>query len=126
HLQLDDRVDVLAALGEQLVERARLAQVAREAVEDEALGRVVLGEAIAHHRDGDAVGHQLTRIDVPLRLEPDRRLRPGLEVGAEQVPARDVRDVQTLRETHRLGALARAWWTDQEKTHATPTSCTRR
>jgi hypothetical protein len=33
-----------------------------------------------------------------------------------------VRDVQTLRETHRLSALTRAWRTDQNETHATPTS----
>ena len=56
HVDLDDGVDVVA-----LQEELRLAAVAREAVEDEAVVPVVQVQPLLDHLLDDLVGHQLAR-----------------------------------------------------------------
>ena len=61
---------------------------------------------VAHHLDGDGVGHQLARVHVALGLDAQRVC--WREVGAEEVAGGDVRHVQPLGQPLGLGALARA------------------
>ena len=57
--QLEHDVELRRRGSAQHRRRARrLRHGAREAVEQEARARVVLGEPVAHHRDGDLVGHR--------------------------------------------------------------------
>ncbi len=51
-----------------VVEHAGLRDGAREAVEQEAAGRVRLGEPVADHLDGDVVGDQVAAVHVGLGL----------------------------------------------------------
>jgi hypothetical protein len=59
----------------------------REPVEDHAVGRVGPGEPVQQQADDDLVGHELARVHVPARLDPERRaIADG---GPEQVAGRD-------------------------------------
>ena len=83
------RVEAAADPGQHRVERLGLGEVARKAVEDEAVDGVVLREPLADHRDRDLVGNELAarhdRLDArPSSVESSRR--------AEHVAGRDVRD----------------------------------
>ena len=61
-----------AEVGQQLVQRGRLRHGAREAVEQEAVAGVRLGEPVPDHVDGDLVRHQLAGVHVPLGLDAQR------------------------------------------------------
>ena len=93
-------------LDQQLVQRTRLRDVARIAVEDEALRGVRAAEPLADQAEDDVVGHQLAGI----------HRRPGTlaKFGAardrvtEQVPGRDLRDTLLVTQALGLSALAGA------------------
>ena len=86
-LEVDDAIDVVA-----LQEELGLPLVAREAVDDEAVVPVVLGEPVLHHALGEVVTDQLTgRHGAPhLRTE----LGVVLHVPPEDVPDGDVHKIE--------------------------------
>ncbi len=114
-LQVQDAVQLDALLGEEHVERLGLAQVAREAVEQEAVLGVLLEHAVLGHPDGDLVRYQAACVHVALGLEPQRGALA--DVGAEQVAGGDVRDGQGLGEQVRLSTLPGPGRSDEDDTH---------
>ncbi len=114
-LQVQHAVQRDALLGEELVQRLRLAQVAREAVQQEAVGGVLLEHAVLGHPDGDLVGHQAARVHVALGLDTQRGALA--DVGAEQVAGRDVGNGQGLGEQVRLSTLPGPGGSDEDDTH---------
>ena len=105
-LHQHDRVDRLAEVGQQLVERTRLRDVARIAVEDEALRGVRAAEPLADQAEHDVVGHQLAGVH--------RRLGALAEFGAardgvaQQVAGRNLGDALLVTQALGLSALAGA------------------
>ena len=71
-VDLDREVDLAALLAQDLVEGLGLGAVAGEAVEDDPLRGIALGESVQEHPDGDVVGDQLTPVHVAPRFQPDR------------------------------------------------------
>ena len=90
----------------QPVERLRLGQRAREAVEDPAGRGVGPRDPFLDHRDDQLVGDELARVHELLRLAAE--LGALGNVLAEHVARRDVRDPQLARERLRLRPLAGA------------------
>ena len=103
-LDEEARVDPLAAGEERGVERLRLG--ARCAGSRRGWRRRAhrAVEPLQEHRDGDRVGDELAALHVRRASRP--RAVPSRDRRAEQVPGRDVRDPESLREDGRLGALA--------------------
>src|SRR5690606_24520247 len=93
---------------------------AREPIENKALLRIGLLEALAHQADHDLVGHQLARAHVALRL-PAERGALGAS-GAQHVAGGDLRHTQALSQDRRLGAFAAGRWAKENESHAGP-SC---
>ena len=91
HLELEHDVERAADLGEQVVERLRLRERAREAVEDEAVARVVRGRAARGSARSSARRGRARR-----GRRSASRSRPSgvacLHRRAEDVAGRDVRD----------------------------------
>jgi hypothetical protein len=56
HLYLNDGVELLALGGQELIERGRLFQRPREAIENEAVGAVGLGDPLGDDLDHHFVG----------------------------------------------------------------------
>src|SRR5207248_3781407 len=99
-------------------QRLGLRHVPREAVEQEALLRVVLGQPVPDHRDRDLVGNQVAAAHVVPRLAPERR--PAAHVVAEDVTCRNLRDRQVRRYELGLRPLARTGWPDEDDAHGLP------
>jgi hypothetical protein len=114
-LQVEHAVQSQFPPGQVGVQRLGLAHVAREAVQQEALGGVVLGEPVLRHADGDLVRHQPARVHVRLRLLAE--FGALADVGAEEVARGDVRDREVLGEERGLRPLARTGRPDQDDTH---------
>ena len=93
--------------------RVGLIDRAREAVEQEAVARVVIGEALEDHADDHAVGHEFAGVHVALGLGSER-CRRG-DGGAEHVPGRDVRQAEVLGQPLSLRAFARARRSEQDE-----------
>ena len=113
-IEEQDRVENAVDLREHRVERPRLRQVAREAVEDEALHGVVLGESLPDHLNRDVVGDELPARHDLEHLAAERR-RPVER--AEHVARRDVRQAVVGRDPLRLRALAGALRPEQQEIH---------
>src|SRR3954453_4229563 len=100
-------------LPQRLVERLGLLVGAREAVEEEAVLGVRLGEPVEDHADDDLVGDEVAAVHVLLGLLAEVRLL--LDRLAQHVPRRDVREREVLLEALRLGALSRAGRAEQDE-----------
>jgi len=101
--QQDDRerpVDLV----EQLVERLRLRQCARETVENEAAAR--FQKLFADELDRDVVGDELAVGEQ--RLDPPAERRAALDRSAIEIAGRDVRDLVLGRDLLCLRPLARS------------------
>ena len=86
-----------------------------KAVEDEALARIGLVDALGDDADDDLVGHQgAARHDV-LRLAADRRSR--LDRRAQHVAGGELNNAVFGDETLRLRALARPRRAEQDQSH---------
>ena len=112
-IDLERLVDPGAVLVEGTVEGRRLGGRAREAVEDDTVAGVGLGQPVEEHPDRDVVGDQLAALHVSARLETDRAAFP--DGRPEQVAGRDVRDGKPLGQDRRLGALAGAGGAQQDQ-----------
>ena len=106
HVQLDHRIERLAQLRQQLVKRSSLGQIARIAVQDEAVGRIGLRQPLLQHAEQDIVGDQLAGIHHGLGLASHRAA--GGHRGAQHVASRDMRYAQRRLQPGRLRTFARA------------------
>ena len=88
-------------VGEQLVQRGGLRHGAREAVEQEAVGGVGLGQPVADHVDGDLVRHELAGVHVPLGLDA-RAACPAATLARKMSPVE-------IFGTARCAAMNSAW-----------------
>ena len=76
HVDQQHRGDAAAEPVERLAERVGLRARAREAVEDEAVARVVGADAVDDQVDHELVGHELAGVHEALRLQARARCRP--------------------------------------------------
>src|SRR6266576_4710382 len=121
-LQVDDPIETLAELMHQAVERLGLGNRARKAVHDEARAAIRLAEAVADDADHDLVRDVLPRRQDGLRLST--KLGAGLDLRAEHVTGRDVRDPKMRAQHVGLRALAGPRRSIQEEVHRTSPSGT--
>ncbi len=115
HDELENEVERLAPVLEHVAQDLRLRDVPREAVEQETVLRVVLGQTVADHGDGDLVGHQVTTVHE--RLGQLAEIRAARDVGTEDVTCRDFRDGQVRCDVLGLCPLTRSGGPDQDETH---------
>ena len=113
--ELEHHVELDAAVGEHVVEDLGLRDRAREAVEQEAAVRVVLGQPVADHVDGDVVRDEVAPVHERLGLEPERG--PLADVRAEDVAGRDLGHREVLGDELRLCPLAGSGWPDEDEAH---------
>ena len=78
--------------------------VAREAVEHEAVGAVGLRDALEDHADDDLVGHELAGRHELLGLTPEFAVL--LDRAAQDVTGRDVGDLEVVDQAGSLGSLS--------------------
>ena len=93
------------------VERLRLLERARKAVEQEAARGIGLGQPLADDADDHVVGHELAGVHVLLRREAELGAR--LQRGAQHVAGRDVRHAEGGRDALGLRAFAGPRRTEQ-------------
>src|SRR5260221_2165016 len=113
HLQVQDDVRARAAavgghhagFGQDLVQDLRLGDVAREAVEEEAVRGVGLGQPVADDVYRELVRDQLPGVGVLLRLHAQGGA--AADVRAEDVAGGDLRHAQVVGDELGLRALAR-------------------
>src|SRR5215203_72011 len=115
HHQLEDDVDRGVLGREQLVEHLGLVDRAWEAVEQEALGGVLVQEPVGDHPYGHLVGDEVPGVHVLLRLEP--QVGALADVGPEDVARRDLRHREVRRDELSLGPLAGPGWSDEYEPH---------
>ena len=87
-------VDLATAFVEGLVEHLGLGDVAREAVEEDALRGVRLGQALEEHVDGHRIGNELAPVHVSLGGEAEGRA--VADGGPEQVASGDMGQAEPL------------------------------
>src|ERR671931_15883 len=102
HVDLEHAVERHAGA----LERLRLRDGARKAVEEIAALAVGLLQPLLHETDDDVVGHELPGVHHLLRREAKRRA--GLHRGAQHVTGRNLRDAVLLADEVRLRAFAGA------------------
>ena len=105
HVEQQHRGDAAAELVERLAERVGLRARAREAVEDEAVARVVGADAVDDQVDHELVRHELAGVHEALRLQP--QLGAVLDGRAQDVAGRHVRQPEVFLQAGGLRALAR-------------------
>jgi hypothetical protein len=99
--EIDDLVE-----GGHATQRVRLGDGAGEAVENEALLRVILAEAVLDEFDRERVRHEFTAVEYRLHLLPE--IRSVLDVEPEDVSRRYVRDPRSLRQPDSHRAFSRS------------------
>ena len=92
--QLQDDVELLLALGKDVVEVVHLGGGARVPVQQEAAGDVGLAEPVADHLVGYAVGNEIAGIHVLLGLDAKRCF--ALNVRPENVAGGDCHNAEAL------------------------------
>ena len=112
-LELEDDVEVAADLAQHLLERLGLRHRAREAVEHEALARVLVAEPLADQRDHQVVGHELARVVDRLHLPAELRARRTI-AARSMSPGRHVRDAVLRGDQPPLGSLAGSLRAEQQ------------
>ncbi len=98
---------------ERLLERVGLLLVAREAVEQEAVARVAVADALGDHADDHLVGHELAGVHVALGLAPELGALGDLR--AQDVAGGDVRQPEVVAQAIGLGALSGARRAEQDQ-----------
>jgi len=112
--ELDDVIDLAAAVGEPDFQRGGLVAGAREAVEDRARAARRV-EPLADQRRDDGVTDEFTRFHHRLGLEAGRR--PLGHRLAEHVAGRQLDHAARVDQALRLGALAGARRSQQDDVH---------
>ena len=111
-LKQDHGVERLADLLEHRVERFRLRDRPREAVQHEP---VLVGEALADQTDHQLVRNEVAALEDRAHLRAE--LRPVGDRGAQDVARRDVRNVVRRGDPLGLRPLAGALWAENEYPH---------
>jgi hypothetical protein len=125
-IEQDRRLQRRPERREQRIERLGLLQIAREAIEDEALLRIRHGEPFADHGEHDGIVDQLAGLHRTLRARAE--LGRGGGVGslghrlAQQVPGGDLGHAVRLDEPLRLRALTRAGGSHENDAHCVKAS----
>ena len=88
---------------------------AREAVQEEAILGVVLAEALFYHARGDIGRHELSGVNIGLRLNAQRGALAN--IGAEEVTGGDVWNAELFAQDCCLGAFASTGRAEKYKTH---------
>jgi hypothetical protein len=104
HVEQEDVVQAVAALGQGAVHHFRLGGGAREAVEDRPVLGLGLRELALDQVENDGVGDELPLVVELLGLLAEGRT--VLHRGAQDVARRDLGEPQTLRQDLALGPLA--------------------
>ena len=91
---------------------------AREAVEQETVGAVVLGDAFLHQVDDQVVADQTARVHDLLGFDAQRGA--GLDGGAQHVARGNLRNAVLLADEGGLGALAGAGCAKKNQFHGGP------
>ena len=99
---------------ERLLERLGLVDRAREAVEDEAVARVLLLEALDDHRDDQVVGNELAGVHVALGLACRARSRRSTSPRSMS-PVAMYGEPEVVLQPLGLGALAGAGRAEQDE-----------
>ena len=102
----DRPIDPATGLGEGGIERLGLDLRPREAVEDRAVLRVRLLQAIEEHADDRLVRHELAAAHEAVGLAPEGGA--FRDRGPEQVTGSQHRHAEMARQDRRLGSLARS------------------
>src|SRR2546430_2581783 len=111
--QLHHEIELGTEVGQQLVQRDRLRHRAREAVEQETVAGIGLGQPVADHVDGHLVRYQLAVVHEALGFQAQRRaLR---HVGPEDVPGRDLGHGEVRGDELGLGPLTRSRGTHEHQ-----------
>ena len=71
HLEFDHGIELEALLLEHAIECVRLRHRAWEAIQNEALARIRLIDALRNDRDHDVIGHELAAFHHLFRAHPD-------------------------------------------------------
>lgn len=108
---LDHMVDGHAGV----LQRFGLRDGPREAVEQEALGAIGLGDAFLDQGDDDVVGYQAAAVHHAFHLLAERAA--GLDCGAQHVAGGDLRNAELLGDEPCLGAFAGTGCPEQNHTH---------
>src|SRR5690606_1265124 len=111
NIQLDDKIDINAGIDQCL----RLRNGAREAVEQEALGTVIVLDALFHQANDDFIGHQATGIHYFLRFQTQRGSR--FYGSSQHVTGGDLRNTELLHDELGLSALTGAGCAKQNDSH---------
>ena len=106
---------MLTELFEHRVERLDLRSVARVAIEDPAVGGVVLRKAVLDDGVRQLVGHEFALVGVRERLKAERGL--VLDVEAEDVAGRDGRNVVVRAQQSSLRTLAHTLGAHDQQSH---------
>jgi len=113
--ELHDGIERLAQRLEQPVERLRLGEIAREAIENEAATCVALRQALTDHAEHQRILYQPATFHGRLGLAPE--VRAAGNRSAQQIAGGDLRNVLALHESLRLGAFAGTGGTQQDDAH---------
>ncbi len=100
------------------VKRSGLGDAAGEAVQQEPVGAVGLGQPLQHHRDDDVVGDQLAGVQVGLGHLAQRGAVG--HIGPQDVAGGHVHQLEPVSDPVRLGSLARPRRTQQHNPHHLP------
>ena len=114
-VKADDSIECLAMLGEVLVEGLNLVHVAWVAVQQEAVGGIVLVQSIGDDGIGELIGDEVASVHDGLDLLAE--LGAVLDIGAEHVPGGDGRDTVVLGNCSGLSSLAGARGAHDEHSH---------
>jgi hypothetical protein len=120
NLHQHDGVERLAELGEHGIESRRLLDVARKAIENEPLSDIDRGKALGDDAEHNLILHETARIHGGLGLRAKRGA--CCNRSAQKIPGRDLWHAPFLRQTLRLGALARARRTQENNSHIDETA----
>src|SRR3984893_448088 len=114
-LELDHVVESETTARQHFIERLRLRERPRKAVENKAVAGIRLADAVGDHVYDDAVGNELARIHDALDAEP--QLAAGSGRRPQHVPGGKLGNAVGLLDTLCLGPLPRARWPEQDDVH---------
>src|SRR5699024_7494239 len=114
-LEVEHAIQALVVLGQQVVEDLGLFYRARESVEQEAVGGIVLRQAIFDHARGDVGWHELSGVHVAFSFYSQRGAFAN--VRAEEVSGGDVGNVQLFAEDCCLSTFASTGRAEENESH---------
>jgi hypothetical protein len=115
HLQDYDSREIKKLLSEHLIKRSRLGHRPGVAIHDKPFGPVLPAKPFGHHLIDEVIRNRLTFRHIRSSYFPDGGLL--LIRFAENVPGRDVSEVEPFAQEFRLSAFPASRWTDKDQSH---------